>query len=482
MRLRTVLLSSLAAAATLLWPSPSAWAVGELAQKAGDTGCVVSPLGIGAPGAEGCGVAVALRGAKVAAASPDGKNVYVVTGATYHRGKGAVTIFDRDPATGALIPKSGEEGCISMSAIADGCAQGRALDSAIAIAVSADGRSVYVLSERPSNGVAIFDRNPVSGVLTQKEGAAGCILEPENGRRGLEGCRKGRSLAEPADIAISPDGKNVYVAVYGYEGVVVFDRDTRTGALTQKRGKAGCISPIEGCGRARALEGARGIAISPDGRNVYLTASGVTIFDRNRKTGTLRQKKGAEGCIVDPESESFSEGCQRGRGLGGAFDIAVSPNGRSVYAVGGGAVAILDRDRRTGALRQKRGGAGCIRPGGTKGCRAGRDLSGAKAIAVSPDGASVYVSYKRFARIGSNALLTFSRNLATGALTAKPGEAGCIVGTPEPETESEVAAIEGCQKGRALNGARGVIVSPDGRSVYVTSVISAGVAIFDRAP
>jgi DNA-binding beta-propeller fold protein YncE len=414
--------------------------------------------------------------------SADGKNVYVVTGVPFDRGKGALTIFDRDPATGALIPKSGEKGCISTSVIADGCAQGRALDSAIAIAVSADGRSVYVVSERPSNGVAIFDRDPVSGVLTQKGGAAGCILEPENGRRGLEGCRKGRSFGEPTGIAISPDGKNVYMAASGYDGIVVFDRDTRTGALTQKRGKAGCISPIEGCAKARALEGARGIAISPDGRNVYLAASGVTIFDRNRRSGTLRQKRGGEGCITDPESESIAFACRRGRGLGGAFDIAVSADGRSVYAVGGRAMAILDRDRRTGALRQKRGGAGCIRPGGTTDCREGRDLSGAKAIAVSPDGVSVYVTYKRTALGGSNALLTFNRNLATGALTAKPGEAGCIVGTAEPETESEAAAIEGCRKGRALDGARGVIVSPDGRSVYVTSVISAGVAIFDRRP
>jgi DNA-binding beta-propeller fold protein YncE len=481
MRLRTVLLSSLAAAATFLLPSPSAWAIGGLTQKAGDAGCVVSPLAIATPGAEGCGVADALRGAKVAAVSPDGKNVYVVTGRAFKRGEGALTIFDRDPATGALAPKSGEQGCISSSATADGCARGRALDSATAIAVSEDGRSVYVVSARPDNGLAIFDRDPVSGVLIQKAGAEGCILEPENGRRGLEGCRQGRSFGEPADIAISPDGKNLYMAAYG-NGVALFDRDTRTGALTQKRGKAGCISTIEGCATARALEGARGIAVSPDGRNVYLAASGVTIFDRNRRSGTLRQKKGAEGCIASLESESAFD-CRNGRGLGGAFDIAVSADGRSVYAVGLRTMAILDRDRRTGALRQKRGGAGCIRPGGSRGCREGRDIGDAKSIAVSPDGASVYVAYKRTARGGgANALLTFNRNLASGALTAMPGEAGCILGTAEPIFESEEAAIKACREGRALDGARGVIVSPDGSSVYVTSVLSAGVAIFDRAP
>lgn len=479
MRLRTIFLSSLAVAASMLWPTASAWAVGGLIQKAGDTGCVVSPLSSEAPDAEGCGVAAALRGARVAAVSPDGKNVYVVTGVLFGRGKGALTIFDRDPATGALVPKRGEKGCISTSVIADGCARGRALDSAISVVVSADGRSVYVLSQRPSNGVAIFDRNPVSGVLTQKGGAAGCILEPENGRRGLEGCRMGRSLGEPTDIVISPDGKNVYMAATGYEGIVLFDRDTGTGALAQKRGRAGCISEIEGCAAATNLEGARGIAISPDGRNVYLAASGVTIFDRNRRSGTLGQQIDGGGCIADPETDVS---CRTGRGLAGAFDIAVSADGRSVYAVGGRAMAILDRDRRTGALRQKRGGAGCIRPGRFMGCREGRDFGvGARAIVVSPDGASVYVIYQRTDRGGSDALLTLNRNLATGALTAKPGEAGCILGSAEPIFESEEAAIKGCRKGRAFDGTRGVIVSPDGRSVYVTSAISAGVAIFDRS-
>ena len=49
------------------------------------------------------------------------------------------------------------------------------------------------------------------------------------------------------DVAVSPDGANVYVASIASfsgvsDGVLVFDRNPSTGALTQKAGTSGCVT------------------------------------------------------------------------------------------------------------------------------------------------------------------------------------------------------------------------------------------------
>ena len=56
--------------------------------------------------------------------------------------------------------------------------------------------------------------------------------------------RTGWVLDGPERIAVSADGRNVYVASNLSGAVAVFDRDTATGALTQKAGLAACISEM----------------------------------------------------------------------------------------------------------------------------------------------------------------------------------------------------------------------------------------------
>ncbi len=53
----------------------------------------------------------------------------------------------------------------------------------------------------------------------------------------------------------------------------------------------------------------------------------------------------------------------------------------------------------------------------------------------------------------------------------KPGAAGCV----------SLDGSGGCAVGRALARANSVTVSPNGKSVYVTSDVSNAVAVFDRA-
>jgi DNA-binding beta-propeller fold protein YncE len=64
----------------------------------------------------------------------------------------------------------------------------------------------------------------------------------------------------------------------------VFDRTGPTAALTQKRGDEGClIDPQVNCAQAQPMRTATSVAVSPDGENVYVVAlksNAVDVFKR----------------------------------------------------------------------------------------------------------------------------------------------------------------------------------------------------------
>jgi DNA-binding beta-propeller fold protein YncE len=87
------------------------------------------------------------------AASPDGKNLYVAT-------VQALVRINRNPTTGAISQPAGTPGCISRSGDPSlGCAQGHGIDDPAGVAVSSDGKSVYVASF-DVGAVARFNRVP----------------------------------------------------------------------------------------------------------------------------------------------------------------------------------------------------------------------------------------------------------------------------------------------------------------------------------
>ncbi len=307
--------------------------------------------------------------------------------------------------------------------------------------------------------MAVFDRAP-DGTLTQKPGTAGCVSDDGSGP-----CADGTALDSPASVTVSPDGRSAYAASAASGAVAVFDR-AADGTLTQKPGTAGCISETGagGCADGRALAFAVSVTVTPDGRSAYaasLVSGAVAVFDR-AADGTLAQKPGTAGCI----SDTGAGPCADGSALDAANSVTVSPDGRSAYAAspGSDAVAVFDR-APDGTLAQKPGAAGCISETGAGGCADGRALDGAFSVTVGPDGNSAYVSSR-----ASDAVAVFDR-APTGTLTQKPGTAGC---------NSDTGA-GGCADGTALDGVVSVMVSPDGRSAYVSSNVSQAVAVFDRA-
>lgn len=323
-------------------------------------------------------------------------------------------------------------------------------------------------------GTSPSSRQPVSapGTLAQLPGSGGCLVDRSRSRTG---CTVVRALAGPGPflgsraVAIDPKGRNVYVASSRSNAIAIFRRDGRTGQLTQAPGTSGCVAAkaAAGCGRALGLVGPNSVAVSADGRNVYATS----LKSDAVAVFARNPKTGALTQSRDGRgclSGAATSGCTTGRALDGPDVVTVSPDGHNVYVGSfvGNAIAVFARNGSTGALTQPAGTGGCIGGAPADGCATGLALSAPEGLAISGDGNTVYV-----AAAVSNALGVLARDPSTGALTQATDGTGCIV----------QSALAGCTTGTQLAGANAVTVSPDDSSVYVTSLVSNTVTSFTRA-
>jgi DNA-binding beta-propeller fold protein YncE len=123
---------------------------------------------------------------------------------------------------------------------------------------------------------------------------------------------------------VSPDGLHVYVTSgEGFDSAVVaFTRDAGSGALTFVEA---VFDGDGGVGGVDGLNGARSVAVSPDGLHVYVASEfddAVAAFTRDAVSGALS--------FVE---EKRNGGVGVGQ-LNGAHTAAVSPDGAHVYVTG----------------------------------------------------------------------------------------------------------------------------------------------------
>lgn len=374
----------------------------------------------------------------------------------------------QEAAPGTLRQLQGERGCLVDSSVpARGCGTARALAGAGPFMGS---RAVAVspdgrnvyVAASRANAIAVFRRNPKNGALGQPSGTAGCVAA-----KGADGCAGAIGLNGPNSVAVSANGRNVYVTSRGSNAVTAFQRNRSTGALRQLPGPGGCVAgvPLPGCATGTALLGPDVVVVSRDGANVYVGsffANAVAVFSRDAKTGAVSQPVGTAGCIA-----AAIAGCAPGIALGAPEGMAISRNGASVYVASAlsNALVVLARDPATGALTQATDGSGCIVDTPLAGCTTGLQLSGANAVALGPDDGDAYVT-----SLFSNSVTSFNRSASTGSLVQKPGTGACLVWLRSV----------GCSFGRALSSPEGLAVSPDGENVYVAAFASGAIDILDR--
>ena len=449
-----VLLVLIAAAEAQRSPAP----VGALTQPRGEDGCVHRT------GINRCADGRRLTSPEDIVISPDGRFAYVAS-----LGSHAIAIFRRERRTGFLTQLPGRRGCVHhrlTSRPSRSCTSARGMGAPAALALSPDGRNLYVASAG-SDALTVFARSARTGALDQLEGPGSCL----SAQPGPD-CVVGRGFNEPTSVDVSPDGARVYVTGRRFPSAIAILTRAPDGRVTQPPGPAGCVSHLGGfdCGIARGLGSPEEVTVARDNRHVLVAGSrSNSVVSLTVAPEGLVQAPGTDGCIA----LGGAEGCAAGVTLRGAVDLAVSRDGRRVYAAASIAdgIAILRRDRTTGALSQRRGRAGCISQEGSGGrCTRGRALDEVWGIALSPDGRNLYAVSSKVNMLGSMA-----RDRETGRLAQLPGRDGCFIrGFRAPDI--------GCREGRGLTVAVAVAVSPDGRNVYVASedAYLGSVAVFRR--
>src|SRR5256885_106483 len=167
-----------------------------------------------------------------------------------------------------------------------------------------------------------------------------------------------------------------------------------TGDITQPAGTAGCVSQagVESCADGHALNDANGVAVSPDGKNVYVASYGSEAVGRPHPRTTPRgvtpttraSRRGA-----DPNARGFSGHAPRG-----ATAVAVAREGKNASAASFFCIAVRRPPRTppSAVTTDPAGTAGCVSEDGSGPCADGHALIDPNSVAVSPDGKSVYVA------------------------------------------------------------------------------------------
>jgi len=267
------------------------------------------------------------------------------------------------------------------------------------VAISDDGINVYATSYF-SNSVDVFVRNFTTGTLTR-------VQVFEEAKDGTEG------LLEADGVAVSPDGKNVYVSSDAGSSLVEFSRDAaKNGVLTFERAIKIAIEN-------------KGLVVSDDGRNVYLASkNGVISF--SRADGKLAQ--------IQVAGKDFKE----------VKRITLSPDNKHVYATA------ADDDAIVSYVRKEDGQLQFLEANVNKKDFTG--LKGPKGIVCSPDGRHVYVTF-----YDSDAFALFSR-----------------------KSDGMLQFIEKVEANAKFNGARDVDVTRDGRFLFLTAEKGDSLCVFSR--
>ena len=261
----------------------------------------------------------ALNGVDALAISPDGRYLYAVSYGL-KSGTDSVVTLQRDPRSGALRPLSGTHGCL-QSLPGSGCRALADLEGASAITISRDGRFVYVASEL-SGAVRVFRRNSSTGALTPLYRRGGCVSSGTRGEGDAPCPVSVPQLAGTRSIALSPDGRELYVAAFDPGAVVVLGRNPRSGRLSARPPDCLQAAPDVSCPMGLPfLHGAAALAIRPDGRAVYVISEGG-----NSLVELLRNP--ADGDLT-PASETPTTMAP----LSGPVALGLSPGGGSIYVV-----------------------------------------------------------------------------------------------------------------------------------------------------
>lgn len=329
--------------------------------------------------------------------SADGADVYVLVNSGWSPDRDATLVrFRRDTTTGALT-------------LADSTEVPFAADFAIA----PDGRNLYVVT-RWSTGtwpdsvthsqLRVLSRNTASGALSLLPDSEGCF---DGAPPAGSSCRNARGLIGAHGVEVSDDGS--VLAVRTDESIALFGVSATTGLPAQPAGEDGCLAKTalppdeqpttDTCRVYRGVDWLSSHALSPDGRSLYASSSGViAVFRRDSATGAVAQLDGVEGCVSADGSGGTCRAVDVPLPNFGGASLAVSRDGYQLYAAGqstnplwarsSGTISTLQRSPTTGALSNSLPHSeACIQQAPqAMSCADVRALAAPHRLALSPDG------------------------------------------------------------------------------------------------
>ena len=295
--------------------------------------------------------------------SPDGRFLYVSGSAD-----DAIAILEIDQMDGQVT---------YIGKVQNGLNGTAGLEGVTSTEISPNGLHLYATGSA-DNSLVVFDRNPITGLLTYKTK----YTESSGGTNyGLLGCYESK---------ISDDGQFLYVVSLFRHALLVFQRNVFTGELSFLQIMEDGINGVDGLNFATALQ------LSADQNHIYVTGSGddaIAIFSRDATTGLVT----LTGTVVNNQNGVT--------GLDYPARLVMSADDNFIYvaARNSNAVTVFARNMLSGQLTFFQ--TITDNQNGVNG------LEDAYAIAISPDGERVYVSGE-----GDESLALFSRNATNGML------------------------------------------------------------------
>jgi hypothetical protein len=331
---------------------------GTLHQLPGKAGCV-SATGESEDGPGTCTRARETDDTSNVHLTPDQKYLYASNyDAPPHSG---IAIFKRGARSGRLHQLKGRNGCITddgttaQSGTKVVCAKSPNLGEPWDVATP-DNRFAYVPAAYGPNLVQAFERN-AGGGLVPLTGKHSCVSDDGTSPAGP--CVNGRGMNIVERAVLSKNKRFIYTNAYSPPSpLAVLNRNLNTGELSQRPGKAGCISADGSsgdgpntCRDGRAINGGYAGILAPNGRTLYYaeySSDALAIFRTSKKTGAFSQLSGKDGCVsADGSSEDGPNTCGKARAIDGAYQVALGAKGRDVYVAAeqGNGVVLLRASR-----------------------------------------------------------------------------------------------------------------------------------------
>lgn len=307
------------------------------------------------------------------------------------------------------------------------------------------------------------------GALTPLANPFGCYLTTAAGA-----CSAAPDLDSIHDVAVSPSA-NVLYAISSTSNPVsdytlsAFALDPATGRLGARIGCLQYIVIDADCTGSGGVYGAGRLAVGPDGRGLYAitydgSVGGLSAFGTNPVTGAIT---GLTGCFTesgvscasgDPSFTNY----RKGYALALPRNLAVSPDGRTVYTAAGGnrgGLAAFARDTSTGALTTELNCVTGLSGPGTDTPTCALDDAVEDASNVAASNLAVYAgSDHQSSDHGS--VVAFARDSAAGTIQAR---LGCL--------QQPGGAVSSCSGvlGGGLVAPEQMALAPGGGTLYVGS-------------